>query len=768
MKIKIPNQFKRVGVLMCILLISGGCTTARYINKAENAENDKRWDYAIRYYEKANRKSLIKKKTKQLVKQSKANAAYYYYREAQYAVQYQDSFLDKLHKAKESIDKSLYYEPDSVEYQSLKGDIEAIIKNLKISISEGLQSADQLRREKKYIDAYYKCEAVLYSEPENIKAKKLSDRIKKKGGAFYLKVALLYEQKSDYKSALQQIEYACELRADRKRLRVLDRIKRKKRALKLYTDCWSSISKGDYLSVLQQAREMVTLDNHKKKYKILFIKALAEKIKAHTGKGEHKDIIEAVQEMKLAGVNNIKLQKELNSILNTAVVTLVENAQKDSEMEFPGNTFTTLLWLDQRGLLPVENRKNLETARDNIYMYAVPELTVSAFAGDSEEKEDVGYGLSTSIMNKLAQDKTLVCNVKTIPESLPVNKSDIIWIIDEGDTPDLNTVGTLNGTSLELAGYIESYSFNHTINKKKMKKKYVSHYYSAENPAYLDYKREQEHNECRRPKRKYDSFGEAIVGSLLEAAVGAVVDTAFDIVFAPPQFIEKPVYSIYAYNVESHIVSAEVDFIIALLDKKTGKTVIKKRLTETVNFKDVYIPGHIKAKIKRDPLDIPDDLTIQDDLLEAAVCKASFQISKFIKAVPDIYRSKAKLSQNYKKAKEYSVMASVSQSDPDTIVDHLWPLKPVTGVGFSDTGKGIIINSIADDNHRLLNGDTVLRVNGIKIKDKYQLKRLLNNSPQDSLIRVLVRRNNKKIRMVMVNPISTQHGCQNKYVGKKL
>lgn len=147
--------------------------------------------------------------------QSKKNAAYYYYREALYAVEQRGNFLEDQRKALDNIHKALAYKPDEKDYMTIQAKITQSIDRLNLRVKSAFDTIHESIRNNEFLDALSQCDAVLYIDPHNSKAVALKEDIRKKGSEYYLKEALNYEKNGTFNTAIQFLEYSNEIKKNK-------------------------------------------------------------------------------------------------------------------------------------------------------------------------------------------------------------------------------------------------------------------------------------------------------------------------------------------------------------------------------------------------------------------------------------------------------------------------------------------------------------------------------------------------------------------------
>ncbi len=733
-------------VIILIVFFSVGCSSHRNIKKAHSAEKENRWQHAVNYYEKAHKKSLFKKKTEKLVKKARKKAAYYYYQEALYTTTHKKDFLADQEKALENIRKALAYIPDEKKYIDLKDNIVDSITALKFKVEADFCELEKSVRKKNYFNAFHFCETILYIDPVNIKAQKLKEKLQKNGSIYYLKQALQCEENEDYSTAVQFLEYSIELRTTIKAETALDRLKKKNRANLLFKGVWQKISMGDYKSNIDTLREMVALDNTNIKYRKLLVKGLSKKIAECVRKEKNREAVDTIIELKKFVKKKYKFLEKLNSLENQVVSRIINGAENDLENNLPGNALELLLWLDNRALLGEKGQAKLEKSKALVLQNAVPSLGLSEFSGNL----DAGAQFSNGIFKKIYQNHIKKCLVYNTDEGQVELKSDMLLKYEEPVKDFSKYIGQLKGTSLMLKGVVESFTFRHSIDKVETEKSYISHYEKVINPEYIVHMNSDKDG---LDLPEVESKGLSTLFLVLEVA-SAVVE-----MIPPPKYLEKPVYRNHHYTIEEHHVDSSINFSFLLIDETTGKILLKKQLSESLSLRDTYVPGSVKAKIVREPLELDSDYEIKQQVIGNAVNKTIKEIYGVLDKLPEILCFKARVAKeagDIKLAKEYRIMAVVFKTPLSSLSNGLWPLELKDGVKFNDNQGKVIVETIDSEIYQIQPGDTLVKVNGTSVNDEAHALKLFGSVGKGSLVEVIIQRDGQLLKnMLILNPVSS-------------
>lgn len=735
-----------------IALGTMGCSSVRYTKMAKSAEKDSRWDYAVTYYEKAGKNSLFKKKAENLAKQAKRNAAYFYYREALYAVNYRADFLGDQENARNRIRKALIYKPKKQEYIELDVKISQNIENLNQSINMMLDHTKESIRHKEFLEAMSQCESVLYIDSNNLKANKMKEKIKDNGSEYYLNEALKHEKNKDFNTAKQLLEYSIELKTSQDAETALHKVSNKIRAESLFNSVRQKFIQGDYRTTLDNLRKMVVLDPANPTYRALLLKGLAQRVSECMDNDEDRLALDTIIEIKCVASKNDTILKSLNEIEDKLIQKIVKNAGNDLVNNLPGNALEAFVWLNQRHFLPERDRDLLEASMTDVMQNAVPSIDISPFSGNDEELKGIGEQLSNCFFGKISENATIKCLAYHNDDTRKDVKSDIRLNFGEPISDFSRYMGNLNGTSLIIKGTVDSFSFKHHIDKIRKEKKYLSHYEKVINPEYLAYL-DSDHNGVDMPDVENDKLSALFLAIEVVTTIAAMIP--------PPKYIETPVFEHYVYTIEKHSVDTCMNYSFVLLDKKTGRLLLKKSFSEKLNLEDTFVPGSTKAGIAHDPLELESDYGIKQQLIDNSVMKGMVYVNGVLEKHHQTYLSKAKNEKengHFSLAKEYSIMAAVLKAPLSSIADTLWTITKIDDIQLIEDQGKVCIEKSGEGMSPFENSDVLVKINTINVMNRDHAIRLLCHFQPGSLVEVVVERDSKIMEnMIILNPVHSEN-----------
>lgn len=109
---------------------------------------------------------------------------------------------------------------------------------------------------------------------------------------------------------------------------------------------------------------------------------------------------------------------------------------------------------------------------------------------------------------------------------------------------------------------------------------------------------------------------------------------------APPMKIEKPVYELYTYETGTTKVISFIEIAYKLVDTMTGENLFSNTISGKLTKQDDYHHGLPAANIKEDPLELPTDVEVLNDLTNQKVSEVGLSVLENFQSLELIYFNK--------------------------------------------------------------------------------------------------------------------------------
>ncbi len=106
---------------------------------------------------------------------------------------------------------------------------------------------------------------------------------------------------------------------------------------------------------------------------------------------------------------------------------------------------------------------------------------------------------------------------------------------------------------------------------------------------------------------------------------------------APPMKIEKPVYKLYTYETGTTKIISFIEIAYKLVNTMTGENIFTNTISGKLSKKDDYHHGLPAANIKQDPLELPTEVEVLDDLTNQKVSDVGLSALKHFQSLELVY-----------------------------------------------------------------------------------------------------------------------------------
>ena len=106
---------------------------------------------------------------------------------------------------------------------------------------------------------------------------------------------------------------------------------------------------------------------------------------------------------------------------------------------------------------------------------------------------------------------------------------------------------------------------------------------------------------------------------------------------APPMKIEKPVYKLYTYETGTTKIISFIEIAYKLVNTMTGENIFTNTISGKLSKKDDYHHGLPAANIKQDPLELPTEVEVLDDLTNQNISDVGLSVLKHFQSLELVY-----------------------------------------------------------------------------------------------------------------------------------
>ncbi len=118
---------------------------------------------------------------------------------------------------------------------------------------------------------------------------------------------------------------------------------------------------------------------------------------------------------------------------------------------------------------------------------------------------------------------------------------------------------------------------------------------------------------------------------------------------APPMKIEKPVYKLYTYETGTTKIVSFMEIAYKLVNTITGENIFTDTISGKLTEEDDYHHGLPAADIQEDPLELPTELEVLDELTNQKISEVGLSVLKHFQSLELVYFNQAE--EKYKRRK---------------------------------------------------------------------------------------------------------------------
>jgi len=615
MKFMKRNWMTLIGLFALIVVF--GCAGMESYKLGEQLSKSNRWDEAVVYYEKAVKENPQSKQYQQKLTLAKQKAAKVHYKRAKQELSSTPELnllsLDQILKeARRAYDLDSQNKTISAFYNTLNEKRKKLIFEIKALYHD----ADSDMVEGKWMDAVTKLRRINEIFPGYEDTGDKLAKAEEQGFKFSYKQGILFGKQEDWKMASRSFKAAMDINPD-----FLD-------VEKLYED---ARSKDNIKYFIKGGNEALRKNNWEQAL-IFYEKALeyqpdnkallkkVESLKIKVGKSyfdqavkltQQGKLYQACKKIELARMYYPSIQDRLlfNKLINNLSQKLVQRAEKYSKQKKWGNA---LVWLQKVEVLNPNYQdifyKTLE-ARDAITKRIKKSIAVFDFGSPSNYK-DAGKIVSNKLIAFLHTNAS--GDVKIIERE---NLKSLLKEVQLGQTGlvDRETVRTakMKGIDTFILGDVLQYSVKTDTHMSSNQAKVLIDTEMVPNPDFMLWLMQH-----RTPTQE-------------------------DWKHAPPKEREKKNYQLVSYKTGVNKISSLIEISYKLVDTKTGENLSTDTVSGKLVKEDKYRDEVPMANISYDPLDLPSELEVLDELSNAKVSEFGRRVLKHFQSLEVEYFNEA-------------------------------------------------------------------------------------------------------------------------------
>ena len=616
------HNFRIFMVGIAVLILISGCGVSENYKMGQDLMNQNRWDEAIGYFETAVKEDPANTEYKSSLLNARQQAAKIHLEKAKRALSNAPArnlrALDAIVKER---DLALNLDPGNPEIRSFNDQLQGKIAALRTEVKALYDKAEADILKEDWLAAVTKLRQVnqIYTGYEDAGSKLA--RAEQEGAKVLYKQGIELGKQEDWKMAALAFKAATEINP-----KYLD-VARQYEQAKSRDNVDYAVSESIKAEKAQKWDRAILLAEKAADYQPDNRELLArlDSLKVNVAQGYFDDAVKQVNQGWLYdAMRKVELVKSYSPSLQTDpifkefiknfCVKLMERAQKYGENEQWGNA---LLWYQKVEALspnyPELFQKLLET-RDHINKRIKKSIAVFDFSSPSNNKDagKIAANKLIAYLHKNASGDLRIIereNLQSILREMQLGQTGLV------DIKAAQNVGKMRGIDTFIMGDVLHFTARKTDTPSITQVKVLVDEEDVRNPDFSDWL-------IMHPKPSTAEFKSA-----------------------PPRTVKKRNYQFISYKQGSAKVNAMLEISYKLVDTSTGENVVTNTVSGKLVKEDKYQDGVPVANITHDPLELPTDEEVLDELTNAKVSEMGQSALKNYQSLEVAYFNEAQQQQ---------------------------------------------------------------------------------------------------------------------------
>jgi len=616
------RNFRIFLVGIAVLILIYGCAVSENYKMGQDLVNQNRWDEAIGYFETAVKEDPANAEFNGALLKARQQAANLHLEKAKQAL---SAAPGRNLRALESIVKegAIAYnlDPGNPAVKTFQDQLQGKVAALQAEVKALYEKAEADILKEDWLAAVTKLRQVnqIYTGYEDAGSKLA--RAEQEGAKVLYQQGIELGKQEDWKMAAQAFKTAMEINP-----KYLD-VARQYEQAKSRDNADYAISESIKAEKAQKWERAILLAEKAAEYQPDSRELLArlDALKVKVGQGFFDDAVkqanqgrlyEAMRKIELVKTYSPSLQADpiFKEFIKNFCAKLMERAQKYGEKEQYGNA---LIWYQKTETLspnyPELFQKLLET-RDFINKRIKKSIAVFDFSSPSNNKDagKIAANKLIAYLHKNASGDLRIIereNLQSILREMQLGQTGLV------DIKAAQNVGKMRGIDTFIMGDVLHYSAKTTDTPSISQVKVLVDEEDVRNPEFSDWL-------IMNPK-----------------------PTAADLKTAPTRMVKKRNYQFISYKQGSAKINAMIEVSYKLVDTSTGENIVTNTVSGKLIKEDKYQDGVPVANITFDPLELPTDDEVLDELTNAKVSEMGQSVLKNYQSLEVAYFNEAQQQQ---------------------------------------------------------------------------------------------------------------------------
>ncbi len=590
------------GLIVLILMV--GCVVSESYKTGQELSKANRWNEAIGWFDKAVKESPDNQEYKDALLKAKGEAAKLHYERAKTSLAQAPENVPALEQIAKESGQAVNLDPGNKNIKAFHDNLAAKISTLIGTVKSLYSQADSDMQKEDWTAAMGKLKQVnkIFPNYEDTGAKLA--KIEQEGAKLFYQQGLTMAKQEDWKMAAQAFKAAMDINPNYYDVQ------------KLYQDALSKDNAAYFIAGAEKAEKAKNWEKAIFMYDKAFeyqpdnqeLSKKLDDLKAKIGKIYFEEAVKLADQGRLyAALKKTELVKTYipsmqgdavyKEFVNKFCRKLMERAEKYFEREMWGNA---LIWYQKVESLnpsyPDLFQKVLEV-KDHINKRIKKSIAVFDFGSPSNSKDAgkiAANKLITYLHRNASGDVRIIEreNLQSILREMQLGQTGIV------DVKSAQTVGKMRGIDTFIMGDVLQFSAKTSDNPSTSQVKVLVDEEDVRNPEFSDWLMMHQ-----KP-------------------------TEEDMKTAPPRTIKKRNYQFISYRQGVSKISALIEISYKLVDTSTGENIYANTIPGRLVKEDKYQDSVAAAKIPYDPLELPSETEVLDELTNEKISEMGQSVLK--------------------------------------------------------------------------------------------------------------------------------------------
>ncbi|HOW57113.1 MAG TPA: CsgG/HfaB family protein [Smithellaceae bacterium] len=618
-------------VSIIILLFLAACVSNESFKQGEDFAKDNRWEEAIAYFQKAVSEEPDNQEYKDVLQNAKREAAKVRLNKAKQSLPAAEGNLFLLEKLAKDGAAIAAMNPESADVKAFNASLKQKISSLNATLKNLYQQAEADIQKEDWVAALNKLNAVNKIFPNYEDTGNRLRKVQQDGARSLYQQGITLGKQEEWKMSAESFKAARDINPGYLDVsRQYDEAK-KKDSLNYYLAEAVKAEKAAQweraLFLYEKAQDYPAVDGN--------VGKKIDDLKIKTGQ---INFDESIKYLKLGKLHNavMKLEKALNVLpsLKTEFAykdhatqlcdALMKRSEKLIEKELWGNA---LYWLQKtEKLIPgyPDLFQRMIEVKDSINKRIRKSIAVFDFGSPSSEKDagKIAANKLIAYLHKNASGDLRIIereNLQSILREMQLSQTGLV------DIKTAQSVGKMRGIDTFIMGDVLLFSAKRSDNKSINQVRVLVNEEDIRNPEFSDWL-------LLNPRPSENELKNA-----------------------PPRMIKKKNYQLLSYNTGVAKISSLLEISFKLVDTNTGENIFANTVSGRLIKEDKYQDGLPIANITQDPLELPTEIEVLDEITNEKVSEMGRDVLKHFQSLEVEYFNQAQAQQkrrNYDMAVE--------------------------------------------------------------------------------------------------------------------